>query len=263
MSDNNFDNYVNDTLEWREGKPPVNHNKTDYEAFEIRQKRDRERSAIRHKRQRRIAIEENLAKWENSISDRWKHADLDTADGEHRKRVLKEIDENGFNSFYFFGETGIGKTFHAYALIKEYIRRGYISPSQVVKASEGQMLDYVNTGYEGRNKLSKMLGENYRFYFFDDIGRGGFGTQDKRNAMWDRVIDHIYSSDAEFVMTSNFKLQALEDNFSEATFDRMFLTTNRRRIEFAGSNYRHKLAQEEITRNRKKKSGAEEEIESS
>lgn len=246
MSINNFDDYVNNALDWREGKPPVNHNETDYHAFKVRQQRDRERSAIRHKRQRRTTIENNLIKWENSVSDRWKHADLETADGEHRKKVLEEIERSGFSSFYFFGETGIGKTFHAYALIKEYIRRGHISPSQVVKASEGQILDYVNTGYEGRNKLSKLLGENYRFYFFDDVGRGGIGTQDKRNAMWDRVIDHIYSSDAEFVMTSNFKLQALEDNFSEATFDRMFLTTNRRRIEFAGDNYRHKLAKQEI-----------------
>lgn len=245
-----FDNedYSESTLEWRDKKHPTRHNKTDYEAFRRRQQKDREVSEKRRRQRMHEVIGRNLEKWRQSVSARWKDADLKEIEREQSRAILKQIDEKGFVSFFFYGDTGIGKTYHAYAVIKEYIRRGKISPAQVVVLNEGQLLDYVSTGFEGRNKLSEVLSDKYKFYFIDDIGRGGSAPEDKRNAMWDRVMDHLYANDVNFVMTSNFTLKGLADNFSDAAFDRLMLKTMERRIEFTGGNYRHKLAKEERRR---------------
>lgn len=248
MSDFNREEYSENTLTWRDRKNPTKHNESDFEAFERRQKRDRERSEIRRRRRIEAAVEENLEIWENSVSDRWRGADLHRIDREQSNRILDQIEKNGFVSFFFYGSTGIGKTYHAYAVIKEYIRRGWLSPDQVIVLNEGQLLDYVSTGFEGRNKLAEVLSDKYKFYFIDDIGRGGSAPEDKRNALWDRMMDHMYAKDVNFVLTSNFTLKGLSDNFSDASLDRLMLQTLERRIEFTGDNYRHKLAKEELNR---------------
>lgn len=240
--------YSENTLDWRDRKHPTKHNESDFEAFRRRQAKDKERSEIRRRRRLQTTIAENLERWRDSVSDRWKDADLKNIDREQSKAILEQIDKNGFVSFFFYGSTGIGKTYHAYAVIKEYIRRGKISPGQVCILNEGQLLDYVSTGFDGRNKLTEVLSDKNKFYFIDDIGRGGSAPEDKRNAMWDRVMDHLYANDVNFVMTSNFTMKGLSDNFSDAAFDRLMLKTFGRRIEFTGDNYRHKLAREESRR---------------
>lgn len=241
-----YEEYASEALNWRDNKGIAKHNKTDFDAFKEAQKKDRERSEIRYRRRMRTAVAENIEEWHNSLSSRWKGADLKTVDTDQGKRIMDSIDKHKLCSFYFYGDTGIGKTYHAYATIKEYIRRGYFAPSQVVVLNEGQMLDWVNTGFEGRNKLNSALSERHKFFFFDDIGRGSTGTQDKRNALWDRVLDHMYSSDVGFVMTSNFQIKDLSDNFSVAAFDRLMLETHQRRIEFSGDNYRLELAKKQM-----------------
>lgn len=237
-----YEEYASEALNWRDNKGTANHNKTDFSAFKEAQRKDRERSEIRYKRRMKEVIAENLKNWEDSITNRWKEADLKTVDTKQGEKIIDSIDKHGLCSFYFYGNTGIGKSYHAYAIIREYIRRGYFAPSQAVILNEGQMLDWVNTGFEGRNKLNSVLNDRHKFFFFDDIGRGSIGTQDKRNALWDRVMDYVYSKDVAFVMTSNFEIKELTDNFSDASFDRLMLETHQRRIRFSGDNYRHEIA---------------------
>lgn len=239
-----YEEYAEETFSW-DGASSAHHNRTDYSAFRAAQQRDRERSKIRYEQRMKTAIRENLEAWRESVGHRWKDADLRDINTAQSDRILRTLDtRKQMCSFFFYGKTGIGKTYHAYALAKEFIRRGFISPAQVMFLRESTMLTYLKTGFEGDKNLNRVMSDRYKFYFFDDVGRGGNATQDQRNALWDTVMDNMYSRDVNFVMTSNFTISGLRDNFSEATIDRLMLETHRRRIEFEGDNYRLKLAKD-------------------
>lgn len=257
MSNNrDFEDIAGASLKWTDENARFKKNETDYEQFKRLQERDRQRFNRRYQQRRAQIRKQNLVSWMNFLPERWKGADLKTLDTPEAKHILAELDKHKKPvSFFLHGETGVGKTYHAYAILKEYIKREWITPGQIMRdqekgnlLSEGRLISYAKTGFEGTNRFEKMLDKGYKVIFLDDLGRGaGSIASDKRKEVWDRLTDYAYSEGAMFILTSNFPFnnEAVTDSFTAPSLDRMMLLTNGRRMHFKGDNYRIKLAQQE------------------
>lgn len=190
----------------------VKHNETDYEKFKDFSKSLDERftsiEARREKAERVAALE----KWDSELQERWKDAKLSNIKKPVVKKILAALEENPRGSFFLHGDSGAGKTFVGYALVRRLIGHGVATPSQIKMISESVILNWASLGFNGAKNIDQLLDSRYKLYVFD-----GIGTLDEKQVLkvaplWEQIIDHIYSKDLLAVFTSGDDL----DRFCEA-----------------------------------------------
>lgn len=192
----------------------VKHNETNYSDFKDFQKDIDDRfSRIELKRERAERIS-NLEKWDKSLPDRWRDAKLSLITKPVVKKIQKALEENDRRSFFLTGESGAGKTYVAYALIRRMIGHGVISTSQIKMISESVIYNWASRGFQGQDQLTQLFNPNYKLYLFD-----GIGTLDEREAQkvasfWEQILDHIYTNDLTAIFTSADDLERFVENLS-------------------------------------------------
>lgn len=180
----------------------VKHNPTDFDSFRRFQEELDERFSKteedRGKRERKA----NLAKWSEMVGTRWAGATLKTIENEAVQDVVRLIKEHRKTSFWITGESGSGKSYLAYAIIRSYIGFGWTTPSQVERISEEVLLGMASTGFEGMARFNKLLAPKNKIYLFDGVGSKHTYT-DREKQLWEQLIDHIYTNSLVAIFTSN------------------------------------------------------------
>lgn len=192
----------------------VKHNETDYESFKDFSREFNERFAsIEAKREKteRIAA---LDKWDKELPERWKDAKLNLIKKPVVKKILESLESNPRGSFFFTGPSGAGKTFVAYALVRRFIGRGAVTPSQIKMISEAVLLNWASRGFKGADMLQQLLDERYKLYLFDGIGTLSDAEADKVAPLWEQIMDHIYSRDLIAIFTSGDSLERFSSSLS-------------------------------------------------
>lgn len=192
----------------------VNHNDTDYSSFKDFQKDiDARFSKLEVKREKVERIS-NLEKWDKSLPDRWKDAKLNLIKKPVVEKILKALAEKSNGSFFLNGESGAGKTFVAYALIRRMIGHGIVSTSQVKMISESVLFNWVSRGFAGQDQIVTLLNPKYRLYLFDGIGTLTDKEAEKVSSVWEQILDHIYSNDLSAIFTSADDLERFVSKLS-------------------------------------------------
>lgn len=192
----------------------VKHNETDYTGFKDFQKDVDERfSKIELKRERTERIS-NLEKWDKSLPDRWKDAKLNLIEKPVVAKLVKALTDDPSGSIFLTGESGAGKTYVAYAVVRRMIGHGTVSTSQIKMVSESVIYNWASRGFQGQDQLDQLLNPNYKLYLFD-----GIGTLDEREAakvasLWEQILDHIYTNDLTAIFTSADDLERFVANLS-------------------------------------------------
>ena len=180
----------------------IKHNPTDFGAFRKFQEELDERFSkteeAREKRERKA----NLLKWGEMVGARWASATLKTIENAAIKDVVQLIKEHRKTSFWIHGESGSGKSYLAYGIIRAYIGFGWCTPSQVERLSEEVLLGMAGTGFEGMGRFNKILSAKNKIYLIDGVGSKHSYT-DKEKQLWEQLIDHIYTNSLTAVFTSN------------------------------------------------------------
>lgn len=180
----------------------VRHNNTDYGGFKGFQKDiDKRFSKIELKRERAERIA-NLEKWDKALPDRWKDAKLSLIKKPVVLKLLQALQDKPNGSFFLDGESGAGKTFLAYALVRRMIGHGEVSTSQVKMISESVLYNWASRGFVGQDMVQQMLNPNYKLYLFDGIGTLDDREAEKVSSLWEQILDHIYSNDLSVIFTS-------------------------------------------------------------
>lgn len=192
----------------------VKHNGTDYNGFKDYQKEIDERfSKLELKRERNERIA-NLEKWDKSLPDRWQNAKLNLIKKPVVEKILKALQEKSNGSFFLHGESGAGKTFVAYALVRRMIGHGIVSTSQVKMVSESVLFNWVSRGFQGQDMIVQLLNSKYKLYLFDGIGTLNDREAEKVASVWEQILDHIYSNDLSAIFTSADDLERFVTNLS-------------------------------------------------
>lgn len=192
----------------------VKHNDTDYESFKDFSEEINGRFAsieARREKSERIAA---LEKWDRELPDRWRDARFSSIQKPVVKKILAAFQANPRGSFFLTGESGAGKTFVAYALVRRLIGKGVATPSQIKMISEGVLLNWAGRGFQGANSLDQLLEDRYKVYVFDGIGTLSDAEANKVAALWEQILDHIYSKDLIAIFTSSDSLDRFSETFS-------------------------------------------------
>lgn len=215
----------------------VKHNETDFETFrDFTKEIDARYSSIEAKRakEERVAA---LAKWDQSLPPRWKDAKFSKIEKPVVKKIVDALEVNPRGSFFLTGESGAGKTFVAYALIRRFIGRGVITPTQIRMISEKEMLGFATRGFKGADEFGDAFDRSKKLYFFDGIGSLTDAEAEKVSGLWEQIIDHIYTKDLIAVFTSSDSLSRFTEVLSHSSETKLLTLIGDREfpVEFDGS----------------------------
>lgn len=218
MSDPSFDNnptparsepYVEDAASFHNATASdelkfVNHNPTDFNAFrEFQKNLDSKYENYEHEKTRKEILN-NLKKWEAMLPPRWSSAILSQVrpPADEAATEIKEIFKNrGNTSLFLKGESGVGKTYLAYAAVRRCIGKNWVGPSQVKIISEEALLGFAAAGFDGQARFNELLKPQYTLYLIDGIGsRNTYSVKELQ--LWEQLIDHIYSKSLTVFFTS-------------------------------------------------------------
>lgn len=192
----------------------VKHNDTDYESFKDFSKEMDERFAsieARREKAERIAA---LDKWDRELPERWRDAKLNLIKKPVVEKILEALKREPRGSFFLTGPSGAGKTYVGYALVRRLIGRGIATPSQVKMISESVLLNWASRGFRGADMLEQLLNERYKLYIFDGIGTLTDAEAEKVAALWEQILDHIYTRDLIAIFTSSDALDRFAESLS-------------------------------------------------
>lgn len=192
----------------------VKHNQTDFDGFKDFQKDiDSRFSKLEVKRERAERIA-NLEKWDKALPDRWKDARFSKIQKPVVQKLIKALETDSQGSFFLTGESGAGKTFVAYALVRRMIGHGTISTSQVKMISESVLYNWASRGFQGQDQLQQLFNPHYKLYIFDGIGTLDDREAEKVASLWEQILDHIFSNDLIAVFTSADDIERFVSNLS-------------------------------------------------
>lgn len=178
----------------------VKHNTTDYSSFADFQKRLNGTYAQYEAKKRAEVIDEMIREWESRLPSRWRSASLAGIKNDAAREVERILSEKGPGSFFIRGENQAGKTYLAYAIARSYIKTGIVTPSQVKTINEVNLMKLPKLGFTGHQRLDEMMRSNTKLYIFDDVGRSSY--DDMGLAIWEQMLDHIYSNSLMALFTS-------------------------------------------------------------
>lgn len=163
-------------------------------------------------RKRVAGIEREAGKWSERVGSRWADAALSKLSDpgaiaaiEDRLGRFKHKDGMNRISLVFSGSNGGGKTYAAYAYVRELIDGGFIRNSQIFLGNESSLSNIASAGFRRDEMRAELLHPRHRLYFIDEVGRGAFGSPVARGQVWDDLMDHVYSNQLCIVLTTNLK----------------------------------------------------------
>ena len=186
--------------------------------FEEIRRRDAldQQTAMEWKRSR---LREDILKWEDKIDARWKNADIDghpdfnpaaKAAIENAMEELRRARSKpaGIHptSLLFIGKLGRGKTWSAYAAVKELVKRDLAGPGQIYASTEMNLSAITYAGYKKNDLFAEILNGKYKAYLIDDVGRGKFKSPAERGEIWFEIINKAYAQNMPLYITSNLPI---------------------------------------------------------
>lgn len=208
-------------------------------------------------RQREQRIQDAKIKWVEKIDDRWRDADISKIqDPEVASKIVDLINRHtkpqGYHatSLVISGDLGKGKTYLGYIYAYELIKAGVLGPNNFYIDTEGALAAISRSGFERKNLLAELKHPKNKFYFIDDVGRGGFANEYDRTEVWYDLINHIYTKKLTLVITTNLVLnpeikESLRGWLGAAATDRLtHITPASGKIVLLGDNMRKKKGEE-------------------
>lgn len=182
----------------------------------------RDNALVVKEKSRRIA--KATEEWKSKVGKTF--AEATTEDPRILDRVNRLVTHEGNHktSLCFYGELGVGKTWHSHAFINLAIAAGAVTPGQVWFGSETDVLGRISSsGFRRSELLEELLHPRYKIYFIDEVGLGYFSNEQSRTELWGNLIDHIYTHQLSLVITTNKTLtpNSLGGWIGSRAFDRL------------------------------------------
>lgn len=199
----------------------TNKNKSDYKAFREEQKLINERMSNREKTRTVEERKSNLKRWVSELPEIWRSAVLTKINNPAALEARKIIKKNKLSSFYIQGESGSGKTYLGYAIIRRFIGQGWILPSAIRIVTEEELMSIASSGFSARPLLEELFKSKYKLYFFEGVGQR-VSFSERESYMWAQMINHIYSNGLHAIFTSNVNPEIFGETLTSSSESKVF-----------------------------------------
>lgn len=199
----------------------IRHNATDFESFREFSRAQEERFEAARLAKELESKKKNLTRWLQSVPDRWRGASLRNFNGDSigaaqssvaaARRMLKAKQRG----FYIAGPHTTGKTYLAYAIVREFIAHGKLKPSQVRVITEEDLLSMASGGYESRERFEDVFDSRFKCYIFDSLGARKEYNDRQEGPALTRLIEEAYNRSALFISTSHMVFDLYESGLPE------------------------------------------------
>lgn len=156
-----------------------------YDAFMLRQKELFHKIKNETENQRK---EKNLIDWENSLEWPWNKADISFFKGLPVSLMNEVAGTKRLLSFVISAAGGRGKTFLTYSIIKEFIKNGAVTPSEIRWTSVSEAAQHVNGNFDSRNWKKKFFDKSAKLFVVEGASKTftAMGVKD-----YERFIDEF------------------------------------------------------------------------
>ena len=172
--------------------------------------------------QRRKAFNAGLARWEESLPEKFRGATSD------HPGLLKRIERwksgsPGTSSLLVNGYPGKGKTWLAVAYANLAIQEGLVAPDRVLFGTEATLLAAAGNERYGNveEALRRLTSRKYQMLVIDDIGRGTWLSDEMRHKVYGLVLDAYWSDNRVIAATTNLTNENLANWLKEAAISRL------------------------------------------
>lgn len=187
-------------------QPEVHQSEVSNEEYaeRLRRAQRRDQSLVEADRERRAQAAING--WKAKVGATFAEATTDRPDVLQRVDRLVTGTGRHQTSMVFYGPLGTGKSWQAYAFISEAMKRGVLTPGQVIAETESILMgDIAAGGFERARKIKDLQEPRNQLFFIDDVGQGYFSKEEARTEAWFGLINHVYNRQLTLLMTTNLK----------------------------------------------------------
>lgn len=215
MSDDNLDEGFNMATD-SHGFHLVNHNETNFGSFHDFQRRMDDVYEKLDKETMEASRRANLKKWDSQLSPPWNEARLNKINDSAAVKTVEDlINKHGLCSFFIKGEKGTGKTFMALAIVRRFIGRGSITPSQVKHLSEDDIINIARSGFKASDRIqAELLNPKFKFFVIDNVGYTA-AYDSNTMALWNQFFEHVSKRNLRVIFTSQFSANNFVEKLSE------------------------------------------------
>lgn len=111
----------------------------------------------------------NAQEWSSNLPWPWNHADLSYFTGDIVNSAHDIVRLNQGSIVFTYGAKHRGKTFYTYAIIKELIKSGYVTPSGVKKISFAEGVNNIRGTWESRQWKNNVFNHNTKVLFIEGL----------------------------------------------------------------------------------------------
>lgn len=172
--------------------------------------------------QRRQLFNAGLARWEESLPDKFRGATSTNP------KMLELLDRwksgsPGTASLLVAGVPGKGKTWLAVSYANAAIEAGLVAPDRVLFGTEATLLAAAGNERYGNveEALRRLTSRRYQMLIIDDIGRGTWLSDEMRHKVYGLVLDAYWSDNRVIAATTNLTKDHLKDWLKDAAMDRL------------------------------------------
>lgn len=199
----------------------IKHNEIDFDSFrKFQEELDSRYEALNENREHELR-KKNLMKWLKSVPRRWVKASLANHSNKDAVEATKKLLKSGKRSFYIAGNHGSGKTYLAYAILRLYVQKGKLKPSEIKVLTENELLSLANGGFETRQAIEKIFDNKYKAYLFDSAGIKDEYSQKNEMPVITRFIEEVYNRSAILIVTSHLSFELFCDGITSSSVAKM------------------------------------------
>lgn len=191
-------------------------------------------------------------RWQARVPERFRDATVDDplVDPENAQIVRDRIGRLRAGrpaGLLLTGHPGGGKSWLGWALVNAAVRDRILFPAQIRAGREDDLFASITTAdLRDVNRLwQEALHPRVRLVFIDDLGRGGYLTAPRRDEVYDRVLDFVWSGNRTLIVTTNMGGEELRKTLGPATYDRLKAAVALQPVVVGDRQMRTRLAQTE------------------
>lgn len=165
-------------------------NPTDIKAYSQFMKEQKETLDRVHEKTLKLRTEKNLSDWNARLAWPWNKADLDFFQGRNVERIKEMIRTKDLSHMVMSGFQNGGKSFFTHAVIKEMIKAGIVSPSEIKWTSVREGVNNINGMFNSRQWKDDFFTKNAKILVIDGCSMDFTNLDNKDNdRFWRELIE--------------------------------------------------------------------------
>lgn len=188
----------------------ANNNPTNVDAYQKFMKEQLALYAKVEDKTKGIRSAENLKEWNVMLNWPWDQADIDFFQGRPHEQAAEAVASGRVNSFIVLGGENRGKSFYTHALVKEYIKAGLLSPSEIKWTTIREAAENVNGMFNSRNWKDSFFDKKAKLLVIEGCSRDFAALGHKDNdRFWNELNEFAKEGNRHFII--NYSLAKDEE----------------------------------------------------